>query len=163
MGKEIKVRIVLRHNTTAGWAEVGEKEVLRKGEIGLEFNQSSNVPKMKIGDGVRPWNGLPYFSADLPETFNWGLLKGTLFEGKTEKIEEGSFAGLTKPAYKDNADISVINKNFDILKTNIEELQNKTYLQGLLSSKSVDRFIVLSSEETGKLRAVYDKNLRRIK
>lgn len=126
MGKEIKVRIVLRHNTTAGWAEVGEKEVLRKGEIGLEFNQSSNVPKMKIGDGVRPWNGLPYFSADLPETFNWGLLKGTLFEGKTEKIEEGSFAGLTKPAYKDNADISVINKNFDILKTNIEELQNKT-------------------------------------
>ena len=126
MGKEIKVRIVLRHNTTAGWAEVGEKEVLRKGEIGLEFNQSSNVPKMKIGDGVRPWKGLPYFSADLPETFNWGLLKGTLFEGKTEKIEEGSFAGLTKPAYKDNADISVINKNFDILKTNIEELQNKT-------------------------------------
>lgn len=126
MGKEIKVRIVLRHNTTAGWAEVGEKEVLRKGEIGLEFSQSSNIPKMKIGDGIRPWNGLPYFSANLPETFNWGLLKGTFFEGKTEKIEEGSFAGFTKPAYKDNADISVINKNFDILKTNIEELQNKT-------------------------------------
>ena len=126
MGKEIQVRIVLRHNTTAGWAEVEEKEVLRKGEIGLEFNQSSNIPKMKIGDGVKPWKGLPYFSADLPETFNWGLLKGTLFEGETEKIEEGSFAGLTKPAYKDNADISVINKNFDILKTNIEELQNKT-------------------------------------
>lgn len=126
MGKEIQVRIVLRHNTTAGWAEVEEKEVLRKGEIGLEFNQSSNIPKMKIGDGVKPWKGLPYFSADLPETFNWGLLKGTLFEGETEKIEEGSFAGLTKPAYKDNADISVINKNFDILKTNIEEIQNKT-------------------------------------
>lgn len=126
MGKEIQVRIVLRHNTTAGWAEVEEKEVLRKGEIGLEFSQSSNIPKMKIGDGVKPWKGLPYFSADLPETFNWGLLKGTLFEGETEKIEEGSFAGLTKPAYKDNADISVINKNFDILKTNIEELQNKT-------------------------------------
>ena len=126
MGKEIQVRIVLRHNTTAGWAEVEEKEVLRKGEIGLEFSQSSNIPKMKIGDGIRPWNGLPYFSANLPETFNWGLLKGTLFEGETEKIEEGSFAGLTKPAYKDNADISVINKNFDILKTNIEELQNKT-------------------------------------
>lgn len=126
MGKEIQVRIVLRHNTTTGWAEVEEKEVLRKGEIGLEFSQSSNIPKMKIGDGVKPWKGLPYFSADLPETFNWGLLKGTLFEGETEKIEEGSFAGLTKPAYKDNADISVINKNFDILKTNIEELQNKT-------------------------------------
>ncbi len=126
MGKEIKVRIVLRHNTTAGWAEVGEKEVLRKGEIGLEFSQSSNIPKMKIGDGIRPWSGLSYFSANLPESFNWGLLKGTLFEGKTEKIEDGSFAGLIKPAYKDNADISVINKNFDILKTNIEELQNKT-------------------------------------
>ena len=59
MGKEIKVRIVLRHNTTAGWAAVEEKEVLRKGEIGLEFSSSSNVPKMKIGDGIRPWKGLP--------------------------------------------------------------------------------------------------------
>ena len=88
MGKEIKVRIVLRHNTTAGWAAVEEKEVLRKGEIGLEFSSSSNVPKMKIGDGIRPWKGLPYFTANLPDKFNWGTFMGSNFKGNTEKIEE---------------------------------------------------------------------------
>lgn len=37
MGKEIKVRIIMRYNSTEGWAAIADSSVLAKGEIGLEY------------------------------------------------------------------------------------------------------------------------------
>lgn len=43
-----------RKNTAAQW--VAENPTLRAGEIGIE----KNTKKSKVGDGVTPWNSLPY-------------------------------------------------------------------------------------------------------
>ena len=74
--KEIKVRIILRHNTTEGWSLIGDSEILFKGEIGLEFLSGSNIPKIKVGDGISPWNRLQYFSVDIPDKYTWNDLLG---------------------------------------------------------------------------------------
>lgn len=57
---ELRTRIVLRNDVAAKWVEVNP--TLLKGEIGVE----SDTNKIKIGDGSRAWNSLPYFvsSAD---------------------------------------------------------------------------------------------------
>lgn len=57
---ELRTRIVLRNDVAAKWLEVNP--TLLKGEIGVE----SDTNKIKIGDGSRDWNSLPYFvsSAD---------------------------------------------------------------------------------------------------
>ena len=78
MGKEIKVRIIMRYNSTEGWAALqGGDAILAKGEIGLEYFSGSALPKMKIGDGVLTWDNLSYFEPQLPENFTWGNLRGT--------------------------------------------------------------------------------------
>jgi hypothetical protein len=48
-------RIQIRRDTTANWA--ANNPVLLQGELGLDI--TSNC--LKIGDGVNPWNNLPYF------------------------------------------------------------------------------------------------------
>jgi hypothetical protein len=50
-------RIQLRRGTAASWASANP--VLGQGEPGVE----SDTGKMKLGDGVTPWNGRPYASA----------------------------------------------------------------------------------------------------
>ena len=78
MGKEIKVRIIMRYNSTEGWASLPDgNTALAKGEIGLEYISGISLPKMKIGDGASSWNNLPYFETSLPEKFTWGNLRGT--------------------------------------------------------------------------------------
>lgn len=124
MGKEIKVRVVMRHNTTGGWQTVEDSAVLLKGEIGFEFTSSSNVPKMKIGDGRRPWKGLDYFTAALPENYTWGDLYGTVY--KNETTYDDVFVGeeqlqLKYPAYTDTVNIKDINKNFSTLNKKITD------------------------------------------
>ena len=48
------VQIQLRHDTAANWAMVNP--LLAVGEVGVETDTS----KVKLGNGVTPWNGLPY-------------------------------------------------------------------------------------------------------
>ena len=80
MGKEIKVRIIMRYNSTDGWASLGSNSVLAKGEIGLEYIPGQSRPKMKIGNGISSWENLPYFETSLPEKFTWGNLRGTTLQ-----------------------------------------------------------------------------------
>ena len=111
MGKEIKVRIIMRWNTTEGWAALESgNSILSQGEIGLEYISGSALPKMKIGNGVSSWNNLPYFETSLPEKFTWGNLRGTTLQTSssiTENLE------LTKPGFSDTVNIAALNKNFD--------------------------------------------------
>ena len=124
-GKEVKVRIIMRWNTTDGWTDLGANAVLAKGEIGLEYISGRALPKMKIGNGASSWNNLPYFETTLPENFTWGHLRGTTLEtssSKTENLE------LTKPGFLDTVNIVTLNKNFDTIDSYFnlknEEIQN---------------------------------------
>ena len=112
MGKEIKVRIIMRYNSTEGWAAIENPKnaILAKGEIGLEYISGSSLPKMKIGTGELSWDNLPYFEASLPKNFTWGNLRGTTLQTSsttTENLE------LTKPGFLDTVNIVTLNKNFD--------------------------------------------------
>ena len=71
---ELKTRIILRNDTTAGWKEVKANDTykLLKGEIGIEFVESGS-PKMKIGDGTSTWEALPYFGGTATELFETTL------------------------------------------------------------------------------------------
>ena len=110
MVKEIKVRIIMRWNTTEGWAAIKTDSVLAKGEIGIEYIPGSALPKMKIGNGVSSWQNLPYFETALPEKFTWGNLRGTTLQTETSQTEN---LDLKKPGFKDIVNIVTLNKNFD--------------------------------------------------
>ena len=71
---ELKTRIILRNDTTAGWEAVKADDTykLLKGEIGIEF-VGSGSPKMKIGDGTSTWEALPYFGGTATKLFETTL------------------------------------------------------------------------------------------
>lgn len=48
----------IRNDSNENWALVNP--VLLKGELGIEFSETGS--KIKIGNGVTPWNDLPYFN-----------------------------------------------------------------------------------------------------
>lgn len=52
-----KARVLLRARTAAEWTTLNE--VLRNKELGIE----SDTGRDKLGDGVTPWNSLPYRNA----------------------------------------------------------------------------------------------------
>ena len=125
MGKEIKVRIIMRYNSTSGWAALGSNSILEKGEIGLEYISGSSLPKMKIGDGASSWNNLPYFETALPEKYTWGNLRGASLQTSSSTTEN---LNLTKPGFSDTVNIVTLNKNFDKIDSyynlKSEEIQN---------------------------------------
>lgn len=54
---KIDIRVMVRRKTTAEWESTNE--VLLNSEWGRELG----TDKIKMGDGVTPWNNLPYFSS----------------------------------------------------------------------------------------------------
>lgn len=110
MGKEIKVRIIMRYNSTEGWAAIADGAVLAKGEIGLEYISGSALPKMKIGNGISTWATLPYFETALPNRYTWGNLRGTISQSE---ISQTKNLELIKPGFKDVVNIVSLNQNFD--------------------------------------------------
>jgi len=57
MAVTLKYRFAMRRRTAADWVSLNE--VLIQSEWGHE----SDTNRLKIGDGVTPWNGLPYSGA----------------------------------------------------------------------------------------------------
>ena len=54
---EIKYsKIVLRNDTAANWAAVGDTVILLLGEMGVEVPEDGSAPKLKLGDGATVWN-----------------------------------------------------------------------------------------------------------
>lgn len=124
MSKKIIAKIVLRHDTTENWAKIADTTILLKGEIGLEYAASG--VKMKIGDGESLWKDLPYYiagssgTAELPDSFTWGMLLGELENGETTYTEN---LQLTKPALSDMVDVSILNANADLIDMKIATLE----------------------------------------
>lgn len=72
-------RMYQRRGTAAEW--VAANPVLQAGEIGVEL---STPPTMKIGDGVTPWNTLPYAGGSA------AALVGATFDGGGGDISAGT-------------------------------------------------------------------------
>lgn len=171
MGKEIKVRVVMRNNTTDGWKLIEDTAVLYKGEIGLEFTAGSATPKMKIGDGRRPWKALEYFTVALPEKYTWGDLYGTVYKNDTivdeslilEK-EDGvsEVLELKYPGYPETVNIKDINKNFSNLS---KKITSGIEVQIKIMREQINKFLGGWSAgqelpETGISREIIDARTR---
>ena len=102
---ELKTRIILRNDTTAGWKEVKADDTykLLKGEIGIEFVESGS-PKMKIGDGTSTWEALPYFGGTATKLFETTLKSDDASKEEAinkvvgdKVVENGDFAIVKAP------------------------------------------------------------------
>ena len=102
---ELKTRIILRNDTTAGWEAVKADDTykLLKGEIGIEFVESGS-PKMKIGDGTSTWEALPYFGGTATELFETTLQSDDASKEdainrvvRDKVVENGDFAIVKAP------------------------------------------------------------------
>ena len=88
---ELKTRIILRNDTTAGWEAVKANDTykLLKGEIGIEFVEGGS-PKMKIGDGTSTWEALPYFGGTATELFETTLNAGETHSAAITRVTSGA-------------------------------------------------------------------------
>ena len=88
---ELKTRIILRNDTTAGWEAVKANDTykLLKGEIGIEF-VGGGSPKMKIGDGTSTWEALPYFGGTATELFETILNAGETHSAAIARATSGA-------------------------------------------------------------------------
>ena len=53
-----KITLLQRRGSAAEWDS--ENPVLGPGEIGVEGTPTVGVQRLKVGDGITPWNDLPY-------------------------------------------------------------------------------------------------------
>lgn len=81
--KRLVTRIILRNDSTTGWAD--EDSLLLKGEVGIEFLADGKV-KMKIGDGEHTWSQLSYFGGDECKVTEYEVAKGASHTTELNKI-----------------------------------------------------------------------------
>lgn len=88
---ELKTRIILRNDTTAGWEAVKADDTykLLKGEIGIEFVESGS-PKMKIGDGISTWADLPYFGGTATQLYEATLTADETHSAAIARVTSGA-------------------------------------------------------------------------
>ena len=66
-----KTKIILRNDSIKNWATVADTVILDRGEPAIEFDENNNA-KLKIGDGLRVWNNLPYLVSESNNTEGGG-------------------------------------------------------------------------------------------
>ena len=88
---ELKTRIILRNDTTAGWEAVKADDTykLLKGEIGIEFVEGGS-PKMKIGDGTSTWEALPYFGGTATQLYEVTLTADETHSAAIARVTSGA-------------------------------------------------------------------------
>lgn len=73
---QLNTRLVLRNDDTAAWLQ-SKDVVLLKGEIGIEFDPNiQGKVRMKVGDGERTWENLPYFGGEDAHVYEATVAKG---------------------------------------------------------------------------------------
>lgn len=108
--------ITVRKGTTSRWSSVNP--ILANGEIGFVYDNN----KIKIGDGVTPWNSLPYVEgasgveavntfADLPVTGSPSIIYRVIDEKTLYQynITTGIYESLTSGSGGNIEDIKIIN------------------------------------------------------
>lgn len=79
MANVVSTTIKLKRGTAARWAEVNP--ILAAGEPGYVYDEN----RLKIGNGVSPWNDLPYFDG-AREVFNFNYVEDFPAIGDTNMI-----------------------------------------------------------------------------
>jgi len=109
---QVKVTMKIRNDTAAQWAE--QNPVLAIGEYGLE----NDTLLLKIGDGVRTWNNLPYLNKLNSEYFKHNA-DGTItasdsFAQKITDLEESVGQAITDLVITDPPvnDTDAVNKKY---------------------------------------------------
>lgn len=97
----LRTRIVLRNDSTANWL-TNSDQVLLKGEVGIEFLTDGKV-KMKVGDGTKTWNELPYFGGDESHVY-----EATLATDETKEAAIARVVGDNTPAVGDIAIVKAL-------------------------------------------------------
>ena len=108
-----KTVIILRNDSSANWL-TNAATILQRGEVALEFLDSGKV-KMKIGDGIRAWDALPYFG------------------GETESIES-AIAVLEEQVGKLNTDILALMTRTAAVEEKLNDVYTKTEVDSLIST-----------------------------
>lgn len=73
--KQLNTTIILRNDTANNWKALENSPILSKGEVAIEFDTANNKTKLKIGDGVKTWEELPYFGGEEAKTFQVNSLE----------------------------------------------------------------------------------------
>jgi len=159
-------RIQIRRDTTANWASFNP--VLSDGEFGVE-TLTNGDKKIKIGDGVKNWNGLDYFSAsDVTYSQFMNHINNTADAHGVDSIKNSIAAGLNGANAKiDNHISNTTNAHgVDVMKTDINELEtnfanvyrnltlhinNNTSAHGINNIK--DKIDSVESDLNGKINA----------
>jgi len=116
-------RIQIRRDTTANW--VSFNPTLSDGEFGVEILTSGDK-KIKIGDGVKNWNTLGYFSAgDVTYSQFMNHVNNTTDAHGIDQIKNSITSGLATANSKiDNHISNSTNAHgIDVIKTDINELE----------------------------------------
>lgn len=165
---QLSTRIVLRNDTAANWIEAAKPPVsgpdipgLMKGEMGIEFNETTGKTKIKIGDGTHRWDQLPYVGGEdnkvyqvesydnLPTTNvnkgDIGIVKANIAE---EKYSYTSYVYSENGWVAMDGNYDAENVYFDediLVTTKIGTIQTLTNGQATLSAKGKNLKTVLSS------------------
>lgn len=100
MAKIFKTTFKVRRGLAEVWAQHGDRVILAEGEPGYELD----THKLKIGDGKKNWNELPYIggeSTNIPELQGYitkdelddlvkNILKSSEEENKIKILEDGT-------------------------------------------------------------------------
>jgi hypothetical protein len=86
-------KILLRRDTSANWTSTNP--ILANGEQGYE----TNTGKMKIGDGVRNWSSLPYFTGSIAATIFLDAGKPDTSYVLCPTLELGGVTGTTDTSF----------------------------------------------------------------
>jgi hypothetical protein len=77
MATVIPGRFQVRRDLAANWSNPANNPILADGEIGYE----KDTRKMKLGDGTKRWNQLPYFEPVSSVFFDGGTPTSTYANG----------------------------------------------------------------------------------
>ena len=102
MAEVIKMRFLVRSRTAAEWAAMNEVLLMStEGTGAREMGMEEDTGKYKLGDGVTPWNDLPYQGGG----GKWGSIEGDLedqedlqgaLDSKLEDVISGSGIAIDK-------------------------------------------------------------------
>ena len=125
---QLSTRIILRNDSTANWL-ANESQVLLKGEVGIEFQESGKV-KMKIGDGTSTWSQLAYFGGDEGHVFELTVPKGGVHIG-APATDETEATGI----YTVIGDTTVNKGDIAIVKEAIIAADNEKLIAGTITQE----------------------------
>ena len=72
----VDATLIIRNGPTSNWNT--RNPILQQGEFGLEYDLENNILLLKIGDGIRDWEHLPYLNKYDTRYFQKSIEDGTI-------------------------------------------------------------------------------------